>query len=55
LTDEEVCAAFVRPVDDVSDAVAEALDATGRGGDARLGVLPYGPLTVASAATSRSS
>jgi nickel-dependent lactate racemase len=55
LTDEEVRAAFVRPVDDVSDAVAEALDATGLGGDARLGVLPYGPLTVASAATSTSN
>jgi nickel-dependent lactate racemase len=55
LTDEEVRAAFVRPVDDVSDAVAEALDATGLGGDARLGVLPYGPLTVASAATATSN
>jgi nickel-dependent lactate racemase len=51
LTDEEVRAAFVRPVDNVSSAVAEALDATGLGGDARLGVLPYGPLTVASAST----
>jgi nickel-dependent lactate racemase len=49
LTDDEVRAAFVRPVEDVTDAVAEALDATGLGGDARLGVLPYGPLTVASA------
>jgi nickel-dependent lactate racemase len=52
LTDDEVRAAFVRPVDDVSDAVAEALDATGLGGGARLGVLPYGPLTVASTAGS---
>ena len=48
LTDDEVRAAFLRPVADVTDAVAEALDATGRHG-ARLGVLPYGPLTVASA------
>ncbi len=46
LTDEEVRGAFLRPVADVTDAVAEALDSTGSG--ARLGVLPYGPLTVAS-------
>ena len=46
LTDEEVRGAFLRPVTDVTDAVAEALDSTGSG--ARLGVLPYGPLTVAS-------
>ncbi len=49
LTDAEVRAAFLRPVADVTDAVAEALDATGLGSRARLGVLPYGPLTVASA------
>lgn len=49
LTDTEVRAAFLRPVADVTDAVAEALDATGLGRRARLGVLPYGPLTVASA------
>ncbi len=56
LTDAEVHAAFLRPVDDVSDAVAEALDTAGRGlgggRHARLGVLPYGPLTVASASGS---
>ena len=52
LTDDEVRAAFLRPVDDVSNAVAEALDATGLGDGARLGVLPYGPLTVASTAGS---
>jgi nickel-dependent lactate racemase len=50
LTDDEVAAAFLRPVADVTDAVAEALDAANRRGHrARLGVLPYGPLTVASA------
>ncbi len=49
LTDDEVHAAFLRPVADVTDAVAEALDGTGLGPGARLGVLPYGPLTVASA------
>jgi len=49
LTDDEIRAAFLRPVPDVSAAVAEALDATGLGRRARLGVLPYGPLTVASA------
>jgi len=55
LTDDEVRAAFCRPVDDLSEAVAEALDTArhdiGAVG-ARLGVLPYGPLTVASATTS---
>ncbi len=49
LTDDEVAAAFLRPVADVTDAVAEALGAAGRGRRTRLGVLPYGPLTVASA------
>jgi nickel-dependent lactate racemase len=49
LTDDEVHAAFLRPVADVTDAVAEAIDASGLGAGARLGVLPYGPLTVASA------
>jgi lactate racemase len=47
LSDEEVGAAFMRPVPDVSDAVAEALASSGVG--ARLAVLPFGPLTVASA------
>jgi nickel-dependent lactate racemase len=46
LSDDEVRSAHVRPVGDVSDAVAEALGAVGR--DARLGILPFGPLTVAS-------
>ncbi|HEY5024720.1 MAG TPA: nickel-dependent lactate racemase [Acidimicrobiales bacterium] len=49
LTDDQVRAAFLRPVADVTDAVAEALEATGLDERARLGVLPYGPLTVASA------
>ena len=50
LTDDEVRAAFLRPVADVTDAVAEALDAAGGGPPAPgSGVLPYGPLTVASA------
>ncbi|HVA02537.1 MAG TPA: nickel-dependent lactate racemase [Acidimicrobiales bacterium] len=49
LTDEAVAAAFLRPVRDVTDAVAEALDGSGSGRRTRLGVLPYGPLTVASA------
>jgi hypothetical protein len=49
LGDDAVEGAFLRPVADVTDAVAEALDASGAGRRARLGVLPYGPLTVASA------
>ncbi len=49
LTDDEVRGAFLRPVADVTDAVAEAIDASGLGPGARIGVLPYGPLTVASA------
>jgi nickel-dependent lactate racemase len=48
LSDDEVRRAYVRPVRDVDDAVSEALAAVGRG--ARLGVLPLGPLTVASVA-----
>jgi len=54
LTDDEIRAAFLRPVTDVTDAVAEALDAGGGGGGRRprVGVLPYGPLTVASASPS---
>jgi lactate racemase len=48
LAGDEVRAAFLRPVDDVSDAVAEALDSAGE--HARVAVLPFGPLTVASAA-----
>jgi len=47
LDDDEVRAAHLRPVPDVSAAVAEAL--AGAGPDARLCVLPSGPLTVASA------
>jgi nickel-dependent lactate racemase len=47
LDDHEVRAAHLRPVPDVTVAVAEALAAAGPG--ARLGVLPTGPLTVASA------
>jgi nickel-dependent lactate racemase len=47
LADDEVRAAHLRPVADVSDAVAEALDDAGTG--AHLGVLPLGPLTVATA------
>ena len=47
LAEDEVRAAFLRPVADVSAAVAEALGAAGPG--ARLCVLPFGPLTVASA------
>jgi nickel-dependent lactate racemase len=49
LTDDAVQSAFLRPVADLTDAVAEALDASGAGRSARLCVLPYGPLTVASA------
>ncbi len=56
LSDDEVRTAFLRPVDDVSEAVAEALDTAGRGLGTgrrpRLGVLPFGPLTVASATSS---
>jgi nickel-dependent lactate racemase len=47
LDDDEVRAAHLRPVADVSDAVAEALAAAGR--HARLCVLPQGPLTVVTA------
>jgi len=49
LTDDEIRAAFLRPVPDVTDAVADALDTDPGGGrHPRVGVLPYGPLTVAS-------
>ncbi len=48
LDDEEVRAAHLRPVADVSEAVAEALAASGP--SARLCVLPEGPLTVVTAA-----
>ncbi len=48
LDDDEVSAAHLRPVADVTDAVAEALAAAGT--RARLGVLPQGPLTVVTAA-----
>ncbi|HEY5250317.1 MAG TPA: nickel-dependent lactate racemase [Acidimicrobiales bacterium] len=46
LEDDEVRAAHLRPVADVSSAVAEALAGAGPG--ARLCVLPQGPLTVVS-------
>jgi hypothetical protein len=45
LSDEEVEAAHMRPVGDVTAAVAEALKRAGPG--ARVCVLPEGPLTVA--------
>jgi hypothetical protein len=55
LTDDQVRTAFLRPVDDLTDAVGEALDIArhdiGAARGPRLGVLPYGPLTVASATT----
>jgi nickel-dependent lactate racemase len=44
LSDDEVRGAHLRPVPDVSDAVAAALETAGPG--ARLCVLPEGPLTV---------
>ena len=47
LSDDEVRAAHLRPIADVSDAVAGALDGAGAG--ARVCVLPEGPLTVATA------
>jgi nickel-dependent lactate racemase len=47
LTDDEVRAAHLEPVGDVSDAVTRALERSGPG--ARLCVLPEGPLTVATA------
>jgi nickel-dependent lactate racemase len=46
LSDREVRAAHLRPVGDLSAAVAEALDGAGPG--ARCCVLPQGPLAVAS-------
>ncbi len=53
LTDDEVRGAFLRPVGDVTEAVTEAvahaIEQSGSGHRARVGVLPYGPLTVASA------
>ncbi|HTZ10438.1 MAG TPA: nickel-dependent lactate racemase [Acidimicrobiales bacterium] len=48
LGDDEVRAARLRPVADVGAAVEEAL--TGAGDEGRLGVLPLGPLTVATVA-----
>jgi nickel-dependent lactate racemase len=45
LRDDEIRGALLRPVADVSAAVAEAM--AGRGPGARLAVLPEGPLTVA--------
>jgi len=50
LSDDEVRAAHLRPVTDLADAVSEALQRGG--GAAQLGVLPLGPLTVATAAAS---
>lgn len=47
LSDDEVRGAHLRPVGDVTAAVAEALDAAGPG--ARCCVLPQGPLAVATA------
>ncbi len=47
LSDDEVRAAHLSPVVDVSDAVARAVDRAGPG--ARVCVLPQGPLTVATA------
>jgi hypothetical protein len=47
LSDDEVRAAHLEPVGDVSEAVARALARSGPG--AKLGVLPQGPLTVATA------
>ena len=49
LSDDDVRAAHLHPVGDVSDAVARAAArTTARAGrDARVGVLPLGPLTVA--------
>ena len=53
LTDDEVRGAFLRPVADVTEAVTEAvahaIEQSGSARRARVGVLPYGPLTVASA------
>jgi nickel-dependent lactate racemase len=51
LTDAEAVSAGLRPVPDVEMAVAEALAAAGP--DARLAVLPQGPLTVATVATEK--
>ncbi|HXQ76250.1 MAG TPA: nickel-dependent lactate racemase [Acidimicrobiales bacterium] len=48
LDDDEVRAAHLRPVADVTEAVADAL--AGAGPDARLCVLPEGPLSVVTAA-----
>jgi len=48
LDDDEVRTARLHPVGDVSGAVASALEVAGPG--ARLGVLPFGPLTVATVA-----
>jgi len=47
LSDDEVRAAHLSPVGDVSEAVARALDQAGPG--ARVCVLPQGPLTVVTA------
>jgi nickel-dependent lactate racemase len=47
LSDDQVAAVGLRPMHDVSAAVTEALAAAGP--RARLGVLPQGPLTVATA------
>ncbi len=46
LSAEDIAAAHLRPVADVTDALAEALQRAGPG--ARLCVLPHGPMTVVS-------
>ena len=44
LTPDQVRAAWLEPVDDVSDCVAELLSTAGPG--ARVAVLPHGPQTI---------
>ena len=49
LSDDDVRASFLRPVRDVGDAVTEALASAAPAGRAKVCVLPFGPLTVATA------
>jgi nickel-dependent lactate racemase len=49
LSDDDVRASFLRPVGDVGDAVMEALTSAGPRAGPRVCVLPFGPLTVATA------
>ena len=49
LTDDDVRASFLRPVRDVGDAVTEALGSAAPPGRSQVCVLPFGPLTVATA------